>query len=148
MSDLSDLHHMRSTVLIMTLMFTAGTCLAQAEVNEVLTVGKAGDPVQDLTPAQVQELIGKPDVVVYDCNEDYMHDEAHVPGAILIAYDEVSAEKLPTDPSTTLVFYCYSPECPASLMAAKSAVALGFTKVYYMLAGIVGWQEAGLRTEP
>ena len=87
-------------------------------------------------------------VFVVDCNEPETHEEAHVPGAVLIAYDAVTADKLPTDHGVAIVFYCYSPECPAASMAANDAIALGFTHVYRMEAGIVGWQDAGLPTEP
>jgi hypothetical protein len=77
-----------------------------------------------------------------------MHAEAHVPGARLMVYDEVTADELPADHDATLVFFCYSDQCPASHTAAEKAVELGNGKMYFMLAGITGWQEAGLPTEP
>lgn len=87
-------------------------------------------------------------ILVIDVNEDFTYAEAHVPGARLMAYDEITADKLPADHRAPLAFYCYSPECPAAGMAARSAAALGFTSVYCMKAGITGWQDAGLPTEP
>ena len=93
-------------------------------------------------------LLSTEAVIVYDCNESETYQEAHVPGALPIVYDEVTPDKLPADHGVPLVFYCYSPECPAGAMAAKTAAELGFTKVYCMTAGIVGWQDAGLDTDP
>lgn len=102
----------------------------------------------DLDPKQLSAMLGTPNLFVYDCNEEDMYLEAHVPGAKLTVYDEVTAETLPTDLGATVVFYCYSAECPASTTAAHTAIKLGHTSVYTMLAGITGWQDAGLPTEP
>ena len=110
--------------------------------------GSAGDAVKELAPAQLAAMLKSPTVFVYDCNEQDMYVEAHVPGAKLAVYDRITSSMLPPDHNATLVFYCYSPECPAGTTAAHSAVALGFTDVYCMLAGITGWQDAGLPTEP
>ena len=104
--------------------------------------------VADLDPKQLSAMLGTPKLFIYDCNEEDMFVEAHVPGAKLTIYDAVTAETLPTDLSATVVFYCYSPECPASTTAAHTAIKLGHTSVYTMLAGITGWQDAGLPTEP
>lgn len=106
----------------------------------------APNGVKDITPQQLAGLLGK--VQVIDVNEADNYAFAHVPGARLLAYDAITAEVLPADRSDTLVFYCWSPECPAAGMAAETAVGLGFTQVRCMTAGITGWQDAGLPTEP
>lgn len=102
--------------------------------------------VKDISPQALFDMLGQ--VQVIDVNEDFTYAEAHVPGAKLLAYDAITADLLPADKSRKLVFYCWSPECPAAGMAAKTAVDLGYTDVYCMQAGITGWQDAGLRTEP
>jgi rhodanese-related sulfurtransferase len=104
--------------------------------------------VKELAPSQLAAMLGSPAVFVYDCNEPEVRAEAHVPGAKPIVYDELAADKLPTDHDVAIIFYCYSPECPAASSAASTAVRLGFHNVYCMTAGITGWQDAGLRTEP
>lgn len=122
----------------------------------ILCHGQSPDPVSgmapvdahDMPPGQLAKLLGTAHLFIFDCNEEDMYAEAHVPGAKLIVYDQVTADKLPTDPEATLVFYCYSPECPASHTAANTAMGLGYANVYYMVAGITGWQDAGLATEP
>ena len=87
-------------------------------------------------------------VQVIDVNEAETYAEAHVPGAILLAYDGITAEVLPADTTMRQVFYCWSPECPAAEQAATAAIKLGHTNVACMHAGITGWQDAGLGTEP
>ncbi len=104
--------------------------------------------VKELAPAQLSAMLGTPDLYIFDCNEPDMFAEAHVPGAKLIVYDAVSVETLPADHGATLVFYCYSPECPAGTTAARTAISLGFMDVHSMTAGIIGWQDAGLPTQP
>ena len=109
----------------------------------------AGQPVaKELAPPQLAGMIGSPSVFVYDCNEVETYSEAHVPGAVLLVFDQVTLDKLPPDRNAKLVFYCYSPQCPAGAMAASTAMSLGFVDVYCMIEGITGWQEAGLPTEP
>lgn len=112
--------------------------LAQSELD---TAG-----VKVMTPQELSGLLGK--VVVIDVNEADNYAFAHVPGARLLAYDAITPEVLPADRSSKLVFYCWSPECPAAAIAARTAVSLGYTDVYCMYAGITGWQDAGLPTEP
>ena len=102
--------------------------------------------VKDITPQKLSAQIAH--TVVIDVNEADNYTFAHIPGAKLLAYDAIKPEDLPADKSIPLVFYCWSPECPAADLAAKTAVSLGHTDVAYMPAGITGWQDAGLPTEP
>lgn len=102
--------------------------------------------VKEITPLELSALLGKAQVI--DVNEPDNFEFAHVPGAKLAPYDAITSVILPTDHSTTLVFYCWSPECPAASMAARTAASLGYTDVRCMTAGITGWQDAGLPTEP
>ncbi|MBK8339472.1 MAG: hypothetical protein IPK99_05430 [Flavobacteriales bacterium] len=142
---------MRNTLLTFPLALASLVCCGQAVLPVASTEvppASATAAVKELAPAELAAMLGSPGVFVYDCNEEDMHAYAHVPGAKLLVYDQVTAEKLPPDHSATLVFYCYSPECPAGASAARAAMALGFTDVYCMVAGITGWQDAGLATEP
>ncbi|QQR85586.1 MAG: rhodanese-like domain-containing protein [Flavobacteriales bacterium] len=102
--------------------------------------------MKDIAPQVLKDRLEQ--VHIIDVNEADNYAFAHVPGAKLLLYDAITAELLPADKSSTLVFYCWSPECPAAGMAAGTAVGLGFTDVYCMQAGITGWQDAGLPTEP
>lgn len=104
--------------------------------------------VKEISPQTLSTLLAAPHVHVIDVNEDFTFAEAHVPGAKRLDYDAITKDVLPTDLSSAVIFYCWSPECPAAGMAAETAVKLGYKDVYWMHAGITGWQDAGLPTEP
>ncbi len=125
-------------LLRISMMLIAGHCNAQA--------GVVGQGVKDIEPQELYARLSH--VQVIDVNEADNYAFAHVPGAKLMAYDAITADALPVDRSAVLVFYCWSLECPAAEMAAQSAARLGFVDVYCMRAGITGWQDAGLTTEP
>lgn len=101
-----------------------------------------------IAPIELQAMLDSGEVFVFDCNEEYVFEEMHVPGAVPIVYDEFSAADLPEERNAAVVFYCYSPDCPAGELAAGSALRMGYTNVLCMVQGIIGWQDAGLRTEP
>jgi rhodanese-related sulfurtransferase len=84
---------------------------------------------------------------VYDANGRATYDEHHVPSATWVHYDSVTADVLPADHASSLVFYCGSEECTASHVAADAAVELGYTDVAVMTAGIAGWVDAGKPVE-
>jgi rhodanese-related sulfurtransferase len=88
-----------------------------------------------------------PTLAVYDANGRETFDEHHVPGATWVHYDSVTADVLPADHATSLVFYCGSEQCTASHVAADTALDLGYTDVSVMTAGISGWIAAGKPVE-
>jgi|GEM_PF-1762314 len=104
--------------------------------------------VKDIAPLEVQAMLGRATFHVIDVNEEDNFKEAHAPGAKRLDYDAITMDALASGKTDTLVFYCWSTECPAADMAAETAVGLGFAKVFCMHAGITGWQDAGLPTEP
>jgi len=55
--------------------------------------------------------------------------------------------KLLRDPTRPVVFYCFNGQGSASHVAAESAVAMGFSNVSVMGAGIAGWTAAGQPVE-
>jgi rhodanese-related sulfurtransferase len=122
---------------------------AVAAATVVLAQSEAGTtPVQDLTPRELSAMLGRGHLCVIDVNEEDNYSAAHVPGAKRMDYDAITADALPADRSDTLVFYCWSAECPAASLAAQAASLLRYTDVHCMRAGITGWQDDGLPTEP
>lgn len=102
-----------------------------------------------MTVAEVAAAMAAPErrLAVYDANARETYDARHVPGATWVDYDAVTRAELPEDPATPLVFYCFNEHCSASHTAAESAVAMGFTNVSVMGAGIAGWAAAGQPVE-
>jgi rhodanese-related sulfurtransferase len=107
----------------------------------------AGTPPQELTAKELESMLASPGVFVFDNNGPDLYAQGHIPGAKLLEYDNVTADKLPSDRNATLVFYCYNRACGASPAAARAAIALGYTKVFHLTDGITGWRDAGMRTE-
>ena len=111
-------------------------------------VVKGSASVKEVSPVELQAMLDTGRVFIYDCNEKEVFEEMHVSGAVPLVYDQFTAGDLPEDHGAVLVFYCYNPECPAGATAAKTAVGMGYSRVLCMIAGITGWQDAGLGTEP
>ncbi|HZS40187.1 MAG TPA: rhodanese-like domain-containing protein [Polyangia bacterium] len=64
------------------------------------------EPFGRLTPADVSQKLGHPNVFVYDNNSRSTFDRAHVPGARWVDHSNVQAADLPADKNATLIFYC------------------------------------------
>ena len=75
-----------------------------------------------------------------------------IPAGVSTAIDyEANSEKikdvLPESKDALIVAYCGGPQCGAYKTAVKAAVALGYTNVKHLTAGISGWKDAGEKTE-
>jgi rhodanese-related sulfurtransferase len=83
-------------------------------------------------------LIGSPGVCILDVNGLETYNRYHLPGAKLTdrLFDRAS---LPEPVDSVLVFYSKNPQCTRALDAGKLALKIGFTKVFWMKAGIEGW---------
>lgn len=70
--------------------------------------GEASHKLPTLTPDEVEQRLGTNDgkFFVYDDNQKKMYDDGHVPGAIWLRAEAVTADALPKDKDATLVFYC------------------------------------------
>ena len=76
------------------------------------------------------------------------YDEAHLPGAISIPLDTLSAEAVASlDRSRPVITYCYDTQCDMSPRAAWRLESLGFEHVYHYAAGKADWMGAGLPIE-
>ena len=93
--------------------------------------------------AEVKGMLDRKEAVsIYDANERESYFAGHIPGAQWIAFNAVTAAKLPKSKDAKLLFYCYNPQCGASPLAAKTALGLGYRNVWLMPDGITGWRNA------
>lgn len=83
----------------------------------------------------------------------------HVPGAVLVPYQEKSAKdadfdasldkfetgKLGANLDAQLVFACNGPECWKSFKASQAAIKAGYRKVYWFRGGFPEWRSSGLK---
>lgn len=102
----------------------------------------------DVTIQQLKSAIEKKQVTVIDANGTESYRDGHIPTAIDFQASAAQIEKmLPKDKNALIVAYCGGPQCMAYKNAAKKAVALGYTNVKHLSAGISGWKDAGEKVE-
>jgi rhodanese-related sulfurtransferase len=110
------------------------------------TVYAAGFP--DITIPELKQDIQAKNVVILDVNGSDSWQSGHIPGAIdFIANQDKLASLLPKDKNALVVAYCGNPRCQAYLQAATAAKQLGYTNVKHLTAGIMGWKDAGEKTD-
>jgi len=88
-------------------------------------------------------------VAILDANGERTR-KAHgkIPSATLLShYADYKMAELPKDKSKGLVFYCSNTQCGASKKGAKRALLAGYTNVGVLPVGVMGWKEAGKKTE-
>ena len=134
------------TLAAMGLMFSAANTGAFA--GEKKTEAKAPAATPDISIPELKKAIAAKKVTVIDVNGSDTYKEGHIPTAIdFEANKDKLAEVLPKDKDALIVAYCGGPQCGAYKSAAKAAVALGYTNVKHLSAGISGWKDAGEKTE-
>ncbi|MGA9394492.1 MAG: rhodanese-like domain-containing protein [Azonexus sp.] len=94
---------------------------------------------------------------VYDVRLQEEFDHGHVPGAILVPYNEGSAKevgfdpgddkfdlnKLPADKNTAFMMYCDGTICWKSYKSATLAIQNGWKNVIWFRGGFPEWKAAG-----
>ncbi len=103
------------------------------------------EQTQDLTPAQVEELVAAGKLELIDVRETYEHDAGHIAGDRHIEMDQLPAQAASLDPERSPVFYCRTGGRSAA--AVEAFRASGFD-AYHLEGGIVAWVEAGKPLEP
>lgn len=96
-------------------------------------------------------------IVVVDARSAAEYAEAHIDGAINVAYkeksekradfdaakDSVDLSKLPADKAAGFVAYCNGHDCWKSYKLASVAIKAGHSKVYWLRDGLPGWKAKG-----
>jgi rhodanese-related sulfurtransferase len=102
----------------------------------------------DISINDLKKAIEEKKVTVIDANGSDSFKSGHIPSAIdFEANAEKLKEVLPKDKDALIVAYCGGPQCGAYKAAAKAAVAMGYTNVKHLSAGISGWKTAGEKVE-
>ena len=115
----------------------------------LLTISVYAGEFADISIKDVKAAADAKTAVIIDVNSSDSYKAGHVPGALsFAAIRKDFAASLPADKNTLIIAYCGNPGCPAYLQAAKAAQKLGYTNIKHMAAGIDGWNEAKMPTEP
>lgn len=93
----------------------------------------------NITAQEAKELMeNETNYVILDTRTQEEYDEKHIPGAILIPYDEIleKAEEILPDKDQLILVYCRSGR--RSKLASEDLVALGYTNIREF-GGIIDW---------
>jgi rhodanese-related sulfurtransferase len=105
--------------------------------------------VKTVSITEVANLQKDKMATVLDANgADFRKQHGVIPGAVLLTHFQKydAAKELPAAKDTKLVFYCANSQCQASHASAKKALEAGYTDVYVLPDGLLGWKKAGQPT--
>lgn len=87
---------------------------------------------------------GNPAFIILDVRTPQEFNEGHIANALMIDFNSESfkEEINKLDKDKTYLVYCRTGN--RSRGAVELMTELGFTKIYHLTSGIVGWLEAGL----
>lgn len=127
---------------------TGAGCSRESDPDALATQDRAPISVPTVSVDELDQMLAGNDGQAVDANGNETRRRLGViPGAVLLT-DAGSLEKLPSDKTRNLVFYCANTACGASHEAARKAIIAGYTHVKVLPDGIAGWVKAGKKTSP
>jgi rhodanese-related sulfurtransferase len=115
----------------------------------VLAASVYAAEIPTITIPDLKTAIASKKVILLDANGSESWQKGHIPGAIdYSANKDNLASVLPKDKNALVVAYCGNPQCHAYQAAADAAKKLGYKNIKHLTAGIMGWKDAGEKTEP
>lgn len=93
----------------------------------------------NITPEEAKAIMdSREGYIILDARTQEEYDGSHIPGAILIPYDQITekAERVLTDKNQLILVYCRSGR--RSKLAAEDLVKLGYTNIKEF-GGIIDW---------
>lgn len=124
---------MKKLILIILVILVLTAC-GQDEEN------KQEASYMNITAQQAKEIMdSREGYIILDTRTQEEYDESHIPGAILIPYDEIleKAEDVLTDKDQLILVYCRSGR--RSKLAAQDLQTLGYTNIKEF-GGIIDWK--------
>jgi len=120
-------------------------CQSKPVTGESVTV--AGGLYKNVSPNELNTMLKNKDFVFVNVHIPFAGDIANTD--LSIPYDQISApgnlSQLPVDKNAEIVLYCRSGRMSA--IAAEELVALGYTNIWNLTGGMVGWEQAGYNIE-
>lgn len=118
-------------------------CRSQPVTGKTVTLNNGS--YQNITADELSSLLKKKDFVLINVHIPFA---GNIAGTDLsISYDQVenSAFQLPADKATKIILYCRNGHM--SRIAAEKLVSFGYTNVWNLDGGMVGWEQAGYAIE-
>ena len=130
---------MKKCLILILLAVLFLTACGQNEESKPTTTQKPEAIYMNITAQQAKEIMDtQTGYIILDTRTQAEFDEGHIPGAILIPYDEITekAEGILTDKNQLLLVYCRSGR--RSKLACDDLVKLGYTNIREF-GGIIDW---------
>ena len=127
------------TLSILLLSLLLLTACGQNAGNQLTTTQSTEAVYMNITAQEAKQIMDtQTGYVILDTREQYEFDEGHIPGAVLLPYDQVNekAESLLPDKDQLILVYCRSGR--RSKIAAETLVELGYTNIKEF-GGIIDW---------
>ena len=130
-------------VFLLLIVFLIAGCQSKSVTGE--TVNLPNGSYQNITADNLNTLLK---------NKDFIFINVHIPFAgniagtdLSIPYDQIeqNLSQLPSDKSAKIVLYCRSGHM--SRIAAERLVSLGYSNIWNLDGGMVGWEQAGYEIE-
>ena len=132
-------------LLVLLILALAGPAPAPVAARQALATQsvpvEGGGSYTDVGAADLAAMLEKKDFLLVNVHVPY---DGEIPGTdLFIPFDQVEANrgKLPVDKTAKLVLYCRSGGMSA--IAARTLVRLGYTDVWNLDGGMIGWRHAG-----
>jgi phage shock protein E len=95
--------------------------------------------------ATVNNVRNRDDIVLIDVREDREYAEGHIPGAVLIPFDQIPnrLNEIPQD--KTVIAVCRSGNRSSQVISFLSQQ--GFNNIHNMQGGMLAWDQAGYEIE-
>jgi len=95
----------------------------------------------------IELLQSSPDLVVVDSRKPSDRAKGFIEGSVALPNTDTNEASLASNvksKSTPIAFYCNGIKCGRSYAAAKIALGLGYTKIYWFRGGWDEWTQKGL----
>ena len=118
-------------------------CQTKSVTGETVTV--EGGSYQNVAPDELNAMLRDKDFVFVNVHIPFEGNIADTD--LSIPYNEIeqNLSQLPSDKNAKIVLYCRSGRMSA--IAAEKLVGLGFTNIWNLDGGMVGWEQAGFDLE-
>ena len=106
---------------------------------------KGGSNYKEISPAEAQSMLDNGGAVLIDVREPYEYSEVHAVGATLIPLGTLQERlnEIPTDQDVLMICRSGGRSAQACMIAASN----GYTRLYNVAGGTMGWISSELPTK-
>jgi len=137
----------RLFILLFALALTLSACQNQPTEITGQKVDVSGGTYTNVDADELNGMLKKKDFVFVNVHIPF---EGNIAGTDLsIPYDQIAEPanlaQLPVDKNAKIILYCRSGRMSA--IAAENLIKLGYTNIWNLKGGMVGWEQAGFEIQ-